>query len=122
MDQSKEVHEVRVSARGERASIDIDGRPVGEQVAAYRIDQTAGEPPQVLVHLAAGHSEVEWAGAARVCVAGPPDPGPAAAQFLAAIDPVELETAALARLDLDSGPHALTRAMLAQLEEWASGA
>lgn len=61
-------------------------------------------------------------GAARVVVGVPPDPGPAAAAFLGAIDAGQLEKAVLARHDLmDGGPHELTRAMLALLKEWALG-
>ncbi|MFE1935239.1 hypothetical protein ACFW95_33665 [Streptomyces sp. NPDC059474] len=50
-----------------------------------------------------------------------PDPGPAAAVFLAAISAEELERAALARSDLGTEPYSLTNAMLTQLGEWARG-
>ncbi|WP_436957987.1 hypothetical protein [Streptomyces sp. SudanB182_2057] len=50
-----------------------------------------------------------------------PDPGPAAAVFLDAIDPEALERAALARPDLGTEPYSLTKAMLTQLVEWARG-
>ncbi|MFJ4910648.1 hypothetical protein ACIQCR_34785 [Streptomyces sp. NPDC093249] len=52
----------------------------------------------------------------------PPDPGPAAAEFLEAIDARQLEQTALARIDLlDGQPNELTRAMLHLLTEWARG-
>ncbi|MFF7092846.1 hypothetical protein ACFY9A_10675 [Streptomyces rubradiris] len=50
-----------------------------------------------------------------------PDPGPAAAVFLDAIDPEALERAALARPDLGTEPYSLTKAMRTQLVEWARG-
>ncbi|MET7898957.1 hypothetical protein [Streptomyces mirabilis] len=52
----------------------------------------------------------------------PPEPGPAAAEFLEAMDPVEVERAALARVDLENVPGGGTAAVLRQLAEWARGA
>ncbi|WP_386417014.1 hypothetical protein [Streptomyces polyrhachis] len=44
-----------------------------------------------------------------------------AVSFLAALDPVEMERAALARNDLESVPAGVTAAVLRQLVEWARG-
>lgn len=49
------------------------------------------------------------------------DPGPAAAKFLGAMDAETLERHALNRLDLGTGPHATTEAILKTLVEWANG-
>lgn len=59
---------------------------------------------------------------ARVEIGVPPDPGPAAAAFLQALDPLEVERAALARMDLENVPGGGTAAVLGQLAEWALGA
>ncbi|MEU2592995.1 hypothetical protein ABZ649_04615 [Streptomyces albidoflavus] len=94
---------------------------VTKAVAAYSIQQVGGEPPQAVLHLSGVVAPV-LDGLARVVVGVPPDPGPAAAEFLSAIDPGELERAALGRHDLlDGQPHELVRAMLVQLVEWARG-
>ncbi|MDX3224560.1 hypothetical protein [Streptomyces sp. ME19-01-6] len=114
-------HHVRITAHGDEATVEIDGEPVESRVlGAYTITQLLGEPAHVLLRVTDGGSS-RWSGMARVSVAGGPDPGPAAAAFLDAIDAEELESAALARSDLDTGPHSLTRAMLTQLGEWARG-
>ena len=79
-------------------------------------------PPELVLMLGARAAcQAQYEGMARVVVGEEPDPGPAAARFLAAMDPEILEQAALNRPDLESGPHGLTKAMLRQLTEWASG-
>lgn len=89
-------------------------------VSAYAISQIPGEPAHVILHLA-DRGDTRFEGMARVSVAESPDPGPAAAVFLAAIDAEELERVSLARPDLGTGPHSLMQAMLAQLGKWARG-
>jgi hypothetical protein len=112
---------VDITARGDRADIEIDGTRIDPRaVKAYSVSHFAGEGPQVLLHVADRY-DAQWSGLARVAVADLPDPGPAAAVFLDAIDPEALERAALARPDLGSEPYALTKAMLTQLGEWARG-
>ncbi|MET9119847.1 hypothetical protein [Streptomyces sp. NPDC004528] len=59
---------------------------------------------------------------ARVEVGVPAEPGAAAAAFHDASDPLEVERAALARLDLENIPGGGTAAVLRQLTEWARGA
>ncbi|OAH09855.1 hypothetical protein [Streptomyces jeddahensis] len=112
---------VQITARGDRADIEIGGKLVDPRsVGAYTIAHIAGEPAQVLLHVSDRGSN-QWSGMAHVAVADVPDPGPAAAVFLDAIDPEALEGTALARSDLGTGPHSLTKAMLTQLVEWARG-
>ncbi|MGW3193172.1 hypothetical protein ACWDBD_00970 [Streptomyces sp. NPDC001118] len=112
---------VAITARGERADIEIDGTRIDPSaVRAYSVSHFAGERPEVVLHVA-DRGDTQWSGLARVAVADLPDPGPAAAVFLEAIDPETLERAALARPDLGSEPYSLTKAMLTQLGEWARG-
>ncbi|TQE30879.1 hypothetical protein Sipo8835_23080 [Streptomyces ipomoeae] len=120
---SSDVRPVKVTASGHRAVVEIEGHDVSRQLAAYTISQRASEVPEVVVWLAAhAAGGTVFDGMARVVVGEPPDPGPAAAAFLDAIDAGQLEKASLARHDLmDGGPHELIRVMLAQLKEWALG-
>lgn len=112
---------VDIAVDGTATSIRVDGQrmPSGS-VEAFSLSQIPDEPPHLVLHVA-DHGDMRFEGLARVAVADMPAPGPAAVAFLAAIDSVELEQAALARLDLGSGPHSLTQAMLDQLREWADG-
>ncbi|MET7729098.1 hypothetical protein [Streptomyces mirabilis] len=59
---------------------------------------------------------------ARAQIGVSPEPGPVAAEFLEAMDPVEVERAALVRVDLENAPGGGTAAVLRQLVEWARGA
>ncbi|WP_145497527.1 hypothetical protein [Streptomyces sp. CFMR 7] len=123
MDQSHDtaVRRVEITAKDGRADIEIDGKRIDPSaVKAYSVSHLAGEHPEVLLHVA-DRNDTLWSGTARVAVADLPDPGPAAAVFLDAIDPEALERAALSRPDLGTEPHSLTKAMLAQLGEWARG-
>lgn len=114
---------MKVTASGRSAVVEIDGHDASRLVAAYTITQRASEEPEMVVWLAANATGTAvFDGMARVTVGEPPAAGPAAAAFLEAIDPGELEKAALARHDLmDGSAHELTRAMLVQLGEWARG-
>lgn len=90
-------------------------------VSAYELRQRAGQPAELLLFLSPLLKD-DFEGLARVVVGDPPDPSPAAAAFLGAIDAGELERHVLARYDLmDGGHNELTRAMLRLLSEWASG-
>ncbi len=116
-----EPSHVRIVADGPTAHLEIDGRDVASQVEAYTLSHRAGQLPELAILLQPTASD-EWAGLARVSVGEPPDPGPAAAAFLRAIDAGELERAVLNRHDLmDGGPSEFTRALLLQLQEWAAG-
>jgi hypothetical protein len=122
MDHNEEdLHSVRITARGPKAAIEIDGQRVDPgALSGYTVSHREGEPPQVILY-SGDYAETAFEGLARVAVADMPDPGPAAAVFLSAIDTEELERTALARPDLGTGPHSLTQAMLTQLGEWARG-
>ncbi|MFC8449487.1 hypothetical protein [Kitasatospora sp. NPDC057223] len=116
-----ELQRVRIQASGPTAVLELNGRDVSDQVREYQLRHAAGQPPEVLL-LLKPTAGADWDGAARVLVGEDPDPGPAAAQFLAALDGGEVERAVLARHDLlDGGPHEFTRALLTQLAEWALG-
>lgn len=124
MDQPNDTdtpRRIEITARGGGVDIEIDGARLDPSaVKAYTVSHFAGERPEVLLHVA-DRGEAQWAGMARVSVADVPDPGPAAAVFLDAIDPEALERAALARPDLGTEANSLTKAMLTQLGEWARG-
>lgn len=123
MDHSNDenLHDVRITARGQKAAIEINGRRVDPgALSGYTVSHQEGEQAQVVLY-SGDYTASAFEGLARVSVADVPDPGPAAAVFLSAIDAEALERAALARPDLGTGPHSLTQAMLAQLVEWARG-
>ncbi|MEU7640944.1 hypothetical protein AB0C11_33585 [Streptomyces sp. NPDC039016] len=117
----EKAHGVRITARGPRAAIEVDGSRLDPgSLSGYTISHQEGEPPQVVLYVE-NDDAVEFEGLARVAVARPVAVDLAAAEFLAAIDPEELERAVLARPDLGTSPYSLTRAMLTQLGEWARG-
>ncbi|GHE80196.1 hypothetical protein GCM10014715_39470 [Streptomyces spiralis] len=116
-----ELHQVRISASHATATLALDGRDISKQVRGYQLSQAAGAPPVLVLQMSQLVKD-DFEGLARVVIGDPPDPGPAAAAFLAAIDAGELERQVLARHDLmDGGPNELTRAMLRLLQEWARG-
>lgn len=103
-----------------RPRVTIDGHDVTHDLTGVSLQVVAREVPQVVLRVS-GRAGASFDGFARVAVEVPADPGPAAEVFLAAIDPGELQNAALNRVDLGSGPTATTEAILAQLCEWARG-
>ena len=116
-----DARRVRITSEGTRGTIEIDGADCSEAVSAYSLHHDVGRRPELVIQIADARPH-DFDGYARVVVGTPPDPGPAAAAFLAAIDPALLERAALSRHDLMvGGPHEGTRVMLAVLQEWASG-
>ncbi|MFJ2202698.1 hypothetical protein [Streptomyces violaceusniger] len=120
-DSDETLHSVRITAHGAKAAIEIDGQRVDPgALSGYTVTHREGKPPQVVLY-SGDYAESTFGGLARVSVADMPDPGPAAAVFLSAVDAEELERSALARPDLGTGPHSLTQAMLTQLVEWARG-
>ncbi|MER6131900.1 hypothetical protein [Streptomyces sp. NPDC001815] len=114
---------VRVTGRGHAAVVEIGGHDVSRELAAYSLAHRAGDVPRMVIELSPKSTATGvFEGLAHVVIGDPPDPGPAAAAFLTAISPAELEKAVLARHDLmDGSPHELTRAMLALLRQWALG-
>jgi hypothetical protein len=116
-----QLRNVRITAEHATGSVALDGRDISTKVTGYELRQHAGTPAELLLFLSPLVKD-EFDDLARVVVGVAPDPGPAAAAFLSAIDAGELERHALARHDLmDGGPNELTRAMLGLLQEWASG-
>nr|BFD90923.1 hypothetical protein KitaXyl93_22830 [Kitasatospora sp. Xyl93] len=112
---------LHIKATGPTARLEIDGHDIADQVRSYELRHIAGQLPELQL-LLRPTAVPEWEGTARVVVGEAPDAGPSAAVFLRALDPVETERAVLARHDLlDGGPHEFTRALLAQLTEWALG-
>ncbi|MFH9246693.1 hypothetical protein ACH4LK_14835 [Streptomyces lydicus] len=116
-----ELQQVRISADGTKPSVQIGGVDYSRLIAGYTIHQQAGHAPDLILQCAQGRTSPDFDGYARVSIGVPYEPGPAAAHFLAAIDAGLLEKAALARPDMDGGPHGFTTAVLAQLQQWARG-
>ncbi|WOX11455.1 hypothetical protein [Streptomyces sp. N50] len=101
----------------------VDGQEVTGYVAAVDVHTDAHDLPRVVLNLRPTETwPVELNLLAQVQVGVSAEPGPAAAAFLEALDPVEVERAALARADLENVPGAGTAAVLRQLAEWARGA
>jgi len=100
----------------------IDGHDLSRHVRAMEMRATAGDVPDVVLYLSPARllpPEIDTF--ARVHVGVEPEPGPAAAVFLAALDAGEVERVALARDDLGNEPGAVTGAILRQLMDWAHG-
>lgn len=120
-----DAHPVKITMRGvgRGAEILLHDVDIANDVSGFYLScPSATELPELVVMLHPRLSTAtEWEGYARVLVGEEPDPGPAAARFLEAIDAEELERAALSRLDLENVPGGGTAAMLRQLVEWANG-
>lgn len=103
--------------------VELDGKDISRSVYGVHLN-IAADLRNPFAHVVLELSPLagsEFDGMARVAIGEQPDPGPAAVQFLTAMDPKELERVALQRLDIDTGEGGLTGAMLRQLIEWASG-
>jgi hypothetical protein len=117
----EQLRQVRITADQAAGTVILDGRDISGQVSEYQLTQRAGLPAMLVLYLSPLVKD-DFEGLAHVVVGDPPDPGPAAAAFLGALDAGELERQVLARHDLmDGGPHEMTRAMLRLLQEWAQG-
>ncbi|MER6548338.1 hypothetical protein [Streptomyces sp. NPDC001250] len=117
-----EYRRVRITAApNDGALIEIDGHDVASSVDAYRITQTVGEGPEVILYMQQGWRGMEFDGLADVVVE-PADVRQVVIGFLGAVDWRRLDEAVLDRDDLDGKPGELTRGMLAQLREWAASA
>jgi hypothetical protein len=110
---------VTITTDGPTAHITVDGHNLSHQVRGYTLQHEAGQHPQLVLYAKPG-ADIALDGLAYIAAALD-DPGPAVISYLRSIDPAALEQAALERDDLDDSRHALTRAMLTQLIEWASG-
>ncbi|MFF4504831.1 hypothetical protein [Streptomyces sp. NPDC001401] len=117
----EQLRQVRITADQAASTVVLDGRDISRQISGYQLSQRTGLPAVLVLYLSPLAKD-DFEGLAHVVVGDPPDPGPAAAAFLGAIDAGELERHVLARYDLmDGGPNELTRAMLQLLQEWAQG-
>lgn len=119
-----QAHGVRIDAQPGHVTIALDGTPLPPgQLTGYTLHHgdIQGVLPTLVLHTRQP-AGAAFEGLARVAVAEPQqDHGRAFQEFLANIDPAALENAALNRDDLGSAKYDLTRAMLAQLAEWARG-
>lgn len=119
MSEQPTGHSVRIDAQPGSASIRIDDAEIGEYVLGYTIQHDIHSAlPQMVIHTRQPAGTL-FDAFAQVVVAADPAPGETIRGFLRAINPVELEQAALERDDLGDGRYDLTRAMLAQLTDWA---
>ncbi|MGW2886409.1 hypothetical protein ACWDDN_13830 [Streptomyces griseoruber] len=118
-----EPNRFQLAFDGRSYVVAVDGRDVSEHVVAVDVHAVPHELPRVVLHLRpTGTWPAELDLLAQVEVGVPPEPGPAAASFLEALDPLEVERAALSRIDLENVPGGGTAAVLRQLAEWARGA
>lgn len=112
---------VRIVAGAGHAAIQVDGADVGGHVAGYSLTHDIREAlPHLVLHVHAPDG-AEWEGMARVAVADPQPSGDVIAAFLSGIDPDALYEAVLERDDLDGSSNEITKAILAQLADWAQG-
>ena len=94
---------------------------ISPRVAGMHFEHVASQLPVVTLSLnSLATDEVMFDGLARVQIAEA-STGTEVAEFLAEIDPDQLEKAALNRPDLGTGPNSLTAAMLTQLIDWSLG-
>ncbi|MEU0821434.1 hypothetical protein [Streptomyces mirabilis] len=116
-------HRFQMTFDGRAYAVAVNGRDVSDQVAAVDVHANPHDLPRVVLHLRpTGTWPAELDVLARVEVGVPAEPGAAAAALLDALDPLEVERAALARPDLENVPGGGTAAVLRQSTEWARGA
>lgn len=115
------AHNVVIDAQPGHANISIDDAEVGNYVVGYQLEHDVANALPMLILQVRNPAGAIFDGLARVAVAAPQEPGEAIASFLASIEPSSLENAALNRDDLQNVRYDLTRAMLAQLADWAMG-
>jgi hypothetical protein len=111
--------QVRITTDGTLATLYVDGVEFTNLVHGYSLQQQAGQPPLLVLHANLHRQAMEFDGMAHVVIGDEPDPGQTVADFLRSIDPKTLEQSALQRDDLGEERYALTRAMLAQVADWA---
>lgn len=115
-------HGVRIDAQPGHATISLDGtRLSAGTVTGYVLEHAVAEALPLLVLHTRQPGHVAFDGLARVAVGVPKTPGELIAGFLAEVDPVLLDQAALNRADYGGGEGATARAMLATLRQWALG-
>lgn len=112
--------EVRIATDGVTASVTVGGVDLSRNLHGYHLEHQANQLPVLVLHAHATDAAV-FDGMAHVAVADLQPAGIGAVEFLSGIDPDQLAQAALMRDDLDGSRNELTKAMLAQLIDWASG-
>lgn len=117
-----QAHGVRIVAQPGSADISIDGTALPRgQVTGYTLQHDIqGMLPLLVLHTRQPDGAA-FEGFARVAVGIAKSPGDVVADFLAQVDPVLLDQAALNRADYGGEPGATAVAMLATLTEWARG-
>ena len=113
---------VRIEAQPGHATIRLDGTalPAG-QVTGYTLSHSITDSLPTLLLRTRQPEGAVWEGLARVAVGVEQSPVELVVAYLAEVDPVLLDQAALNRADYGGGPGATARAMLATLTEWAQG-
>lgn len=114
-------HNVVIDAQPGHANVSIDDAEVGNYVVGYTLEHDVANALPLLILQVRHPAGAIFDGLARIAIAVPQEPDEAIAQFLASIEPSALENAALNRDDLQNVKYDLTRAMLAQLADWALG-
>jgi hypothetical protein len=118
------VHDVKIRMLGPgHGEILLHGLDIASDVQGFQVTAMPGDPiPEVVLMLnARAASNLVYEGMARVVVGEAPDPGPAAATFLEAMDPELLEQKAMERVHEFPGRGGTTAAILAVLRDWANG-
>lgn len=114
------AHGVRIDAQPGYASIRIDGRELPQgQVTGYTLHHSVADSLPTLLLRTRQPSGAAWEGLAQVALAVDAPASQTVLAFLAQIDPIELNRAALDRTDLGGEEGAVARAMLQTLAEWA---
>ncbi|MFE7547097.1 hypothetical protein [Streptomyces gardneri] len=116
-----QTRSVRITTDGVLATVEVGGVDLSRQLRGYTLEHRANEAPLLVLYASAHAAPAVFEGFAHVVVGDTPDPGPAIAAFLRSVDAAALERAALDRDDLDGTRHELTRALLAQLADYALG-
>ena len=98
------------------ARVRVNGDDLTNRIAALNIRAGATEPTVLTLHLLAGADGSCIEGRGVVHVADGADPGQVVVEFLARVDPGELEQAAL----MAEGAGSLTEKMIAVLADWAA--
>ena len=113
--------QVRIASDGIRTDLHIDDTEFTNLVHGYSLQQQAGQPPLLVLHVSLHRQAMEFDGMAHVVIGDQPDPAQAIADFVRSLDPKTLEQTALNRDDMGDERYGLTRAMLAQIADWALG-
>lgn len=115
---------VKITPVGAKSTVEVDGQDVSGLVSRVSFDHRAGEFPRVFLELTKGTPVEAIECEAIVSVA---DEAPdlavlqqAVADWLAPLDPEELERASLEAMEMD-GPQRFGEAALLVLGRWARG-